>query len=389
MPRSPVLSALVGFSLFGAFSACSTPEPEVDQELASQLISSCNGDVVQVLTGAHGLMLVFAPCGVNDVRSQTWGPDGIQLYFDLVDGGYLLDGDRHLLRDVDTPVPLTNGVWLGPDHVSFVLPPDDTHPSQGVAVLNIRRKKISRVDTHLREPRHLTRGDSVNALYVTALDEAGQRRPWRVDTGTGVAERILPWLEEPVDSLTWEPNAGMVGWSAGGTAHVAHADGSGRMDFPDATRAVVHPSGRYVALERTGLPVAAEGGTGALPPAVQGATFHPAPTDTTLEAMPCLDLWVAATGVRYRILGFQGDDFEWYRAKDFWASFRLLGVNGREINRNVALVDLSERLARLEKGESPVDLEQGTTAVPLPASLLPTKPAAASPATAPATTPPR
>ena len=49
--------------------------------------------------------------------------------------------------------------------------------------------------------------------------------------------------------------------------------------------------------------------------------------------------------------GFHGHQFSWYEPADFYASIVLWGFEGKELNRNVLLGNLGDRLRSIEKGE--------------------------------------
>ncbi|MBK9365379.1 MAG: hypothetical protein IPN01_03520 [Deltaproteobacteria bacterium] len=66
---------------------------------------------------------------------------------------------------------------------------------------------------------------------------------------------------------------------------------------------------------------------------------------------PVIDIYDNETKERYRFVGFYGDKFQWYAAVDFYASFVLWGMEGKQLNKNVALTDLFERLRMAAKGE--------------------------------------
>ena len=58
-----------------------------------------------------------------------------------------------------------------------------------------------------------------------------------------------------------------------------------------------------------------------------------------------------------RITFFQGDHFEWYQARNYFASAIMWGIEGKQLNRNVILTNLAERLRMVGKGEVPLGIE--------------------------------
>ncbi len=333
--------------------------------------ADCNESEIRFLKSKHGLSTAFAECGSNNFGSFSWSPTGIHLYFQVTHAGHVLNGEDKTIATVPTPLPVSNGVWLDGDRILFLLPHQEADvPGQRVGVYDQRKATLKAVDTELDEPSMLQLSADPQLAYVTALDEQGLRRPYTLDITTGAVERAFPWLDEPIETFTFEPGAGesgMVAWASGGTAHLAAVDGSGRHDFEDALRASVHPGGRWVALERMGASVSNfdqaawdEMSDEARERSVRrrDAWVERLPEWTDTETRPpSLDLVDLERGHRYRFSEFQGDQFEWYEAKDFWISFRLWGIEEKELNRNVALLDLTDRMRMLGRDIFPKGIE--------------------------------
>jgi hypothetical protein len=100
------------------------------------------------------------------------------------------------------------------------------------------------------------------------------------------------------------------------------------------------------------------------------------------------------TQALYRWTSFWGDRFQWYAPRNYYASFVMSGIEGKLLNRNVALVDLREKLRMLENGQTPLGVEvlDAGTVVMAPVTM-PTPPEAGtgtppSDAPAPAADPP-
>ena len=62
---------------------------------------------------------------------------------------------------------------------------------------------------------------------------------------------------------------------------------------------------------------------------------------------------------RWRFTAFYGDRFQWYTASPDpmrHASFVLWGIEEKELNKNIALTDLSERLRYAAGGDLPMGM---------------------------------
>ena len=333
--------------------------------------ADCRESEIRFLKGKHGISTAFAECGSNNFRNFSWSPSGIHLYFQVTHAGHILNGEDKTIATVPTPLPVANGIWLDADRVLLLLPhPEAGIPGQRLGIYDHRKATLKAVDVVLEEPTMLQRAGDEQHAYVTALDPQGLRRPYAVDVTTGAAERAFPWLDQPVESFGFEPDVpggGMVSWAGGGSAHIARPDGSERRDFDDASRVVIHSAGRWLALERLGASVSNfdqaawdEMSDEARERAVRrrDAWVERLPEWTDTETRPpSLDLIDLDNDKRYRFSEFQGDEFEWYRAKDYWVSFRLWGIEEKELNRNVALLDLTDRMRMLDRGIFPKGIE--------------------------------
>jgi hypothetical protein len=353
--------------------------------------ADCNASEIRFLKGKQNLNLAFAECGSNNFGSFSWSPSGIHLYFQVTHAGHILNGEDKTIATVPTPLPVANGVWLDADRVLLLLPhPEADIPGQRLGVYDHRKATLKAVDILLNEPSMLQLGPDAQHAYVTALDEQGLRRPYRVDITTGAVERAFPWLDEPVETFTYEPGLAEVAtvtWGTGEQVHLARPDGSERVTLEDARRAVMSPWGRWVLLERPGAPVSNfdqaawdEMSEEARERAVRrrDAWVERLPEWTATETRPpSLDIYDLDEGKRYRVTQFQGDEFEWYRAVEGFASFRMWGIEEKELNRNVALLDLRDRIKHIDRDELPKGIEL-VQAIPETAPAEATEPAAPS-----------
>jgi hypothetical protein len=333
--------------------------------------AECREGEISLLVAKQGLSLAFAECGSNNFGSFGWSPSGIHLYFQVTHAGHVLNGEDKTITTVPTPLPVSNGVWIDADRILMLLPhPEADIPGQRLGVYDHRKATLKAVDVDFDEPSMLTLGADPQHIYLTALDEAGARRPYSVDFTTGAVQRAFPWIDEPVETFTYEPGidaAAMVSWGAGGSVHLARPDGSELVTLEDATRAVVNPRGRWVILERLGAPISNFDQTSWDEMSDEARERSERRRDAWVERLPewtateshppSMDLYDLDTGKRYRFSQFQGDEFEWYRAVNEYISFRMWGIEEKELNRNVALLNLHDRIKLIDRGELPKGIE--------------------------------
>ena len=54
---------------------------------------------------------------------------------------------------------------------------------------------------------------------------------------------------------------------------------------------------------------------------------------------------------------FWGTEVQWYPSKGNWIAFILWGIEGKQLNRNVGLTSLAERIRMLDAGQMPLGVE--------------------------------
>ena len=131
--------------------------------------------------------------------------------------------------------------------------------------------------------------------------------------------------------------------------------------FEDATTIHFHPGGRYFALESLGEPISPFDQRTWNEVSEQAREREERRMEEWLEkqpewvdkevAPPVMDIFDVALDKRFRLGFVYGDRFQWYPAQDFYASFVLWGMEGKELNRNVALTQLHERVRMAANGE--------------------------------------
>lgn len=360
------LGALAGLS-------CRGPEaPGVDLvEDAAGAFTPCAPDEIRALALRQSLQLAFEPCGSNRFLGASWSPDGRLLAFLLPGGAYVLDGVAKEVVSVPGEVPTGPPAWLRQDLLAQALPPVEGEGGARIALVELRASTLDVLSLDLREPRDLQALNGQGELLFTALGD-GQRWPYVLDA-TRQPRRAFAWLQAPVDRL--DLGGGLVGFTDSGGATVAEAaTGEVLARLPGVARAIPHPDGRYVALEVPGRPVSAfdqrPWGDGTSEAAAREAErqarwLERLPDHVPRTVVPpeihVLDL---DTGARWRLTAYQGDRLSWYPPRPDHASFLLWGVEGKQVNRNVALSDLLGRIRLVEAGMADPGVErvEGTVA---------------------------
>jgi hypothetical protein len=367
--------------------------------------AECSEAEIRFLASKNGIQTAFENCGSNRFSMFSWSPDGRFLYFELTTGGYVLDGQDKTITSLPTPPPASNAVWVRSDLLVIPLGPKDpgedvrapeapatpdaapslpadaarpgapATPENKVLRLNSdvtgptrlvswdrAQGAVAVVAVDLHEPRDLQRWTDDTHVLLSAVGSDGLRLAYTVDLTTGAASRAFPYVKEPLANFSYNPTSALLGWSDG-TDTVLYATSTETMiaDLPGVTRAVPHPGGRYVGLETTGQAVSPfdQRSWDELSPDArerelkrQGEWLKNQPDWVPRELNPpevqVLDL---LANKRYRVTYLQGDHFEWYPARDYYYSVVMWGIEGKQVNRNVVLADLRERLRMADQGD--------------------------------------
>lgn len=361
-------------------AACETTPPEVVTETA------CDPVAVDQLAERHGMQLVFAPCGSNQVLDAAWSPTGHELFYALGMTQHVLHADRadKLTEVVPTPTADGPAVFLTATRVVHPAPPasesapvrlawwdldtprstDPAHPTVG------RTVELPAGVAHLAD---LQRTRDADHVLLTATRDGGPRRVWQVDLTTGELTEPWPFLGE-VDSFTYTPAADAIVTVRNDTATWWDAaTGTARGTWTPATRGVVHPRGTWMMLEHAGPKVSVFGPED--PDAARKEAGLPE-ADRTVRP-PMLSLVDLRSGRRYALELFHGSQFEWYENTDYYGSFVLWGFQQTRVRRNVALLDFLERMTGAEIGSLPhgmreVGEKEGFVGALAPAAAPPT-----------------
>jgi hypothetical protein len=367
----------------------------------AEAYAECSSAEIEFLAAKHSLQLAFDECGSNKFAEVDWSPDGRLLYFQLTHGGHVLDAENKTIEAVPTEGPGAGAVWVRDGLLAVPLKPadaaantDGTEASDAwrIAWYDRTARTLETVPLTVAEPRDLQPAGDGDDLIFTAVGDGGLRSTWRYSRNSGALEPALPFLPAGVDRLVYEPDAGLVGWSDGKDGKLLRLpDGELVADLPGALRVIPHHEGRYVALEVEGDPISLfdQRTWNELSPEAREREqrrkeqwLETLPEWAPREARPPeIHIVDMTTMERYRITAFYGDHFEWWRPRNYWASFVLWGIEGKQLHRNVAITDLHERLRMAAKGELPWGLEK---VGPADAGAAPTGDAGVSKDTQPA-----
>ena len=362
--------ALFGILSVFSLNGCLMGGSNFSEDVA-MAYEECRPGEISFLTSKHGMQTVFDRCGSNNFNNFAWAPDGIHLYFRVTLAGHILNGERKTIATIGAPGALANGHWLDNNRIVLLLPPPKDEEGVTVTVYNRDTDKFTGIRAALKAPKDVYAGDTAQTIFLTDVDVDGVRRPYRVNLTTGEITPILEWLEGPISRFTHQTDMGMVTWSDDeGAAHVAKLDGSERLSFENATRAVIHPEGRYVALEYLGEPVSpfdqrtwdevsAQVREREIRRREQWSERLPDWAPKEIQP-PTIDIYDLEREERWTLTAVQGDNFEWYPSRNYYCSLRMWGVEGKELNKNVLLLDLAERLRMAEKGDVPLGLKPST-----------------------------
>jgi hypothetical protein len=347
--------------------------------------AECSEGEIQFLAAKHNLQLAFDECGSNRFAAVDWSPDGRLLYFQLTHGGHILNAEDKTIEAVPTEGPGGGAVWVRDGLLAVPLQPLDSAAntdgtdSDGpwrLAWYDMTGRTLDVVELTVRQPRDIQPFGDGDDLAMTAVGEDDVRRPYHLSRHENHIERMLPFLDGPVDRLSYVPEADLLGWTDGKDGELMRiSDGTSVALLPNVTRVIPHHEGRYVAIETMGEPISLfdQRTWSELSPEARERELKRkdewlktlpdwAPREAQPPEIHILDL---TTMERFRITAFYGDHFEWWRPQNYWASIILWGIEGKQLHRNVAITDLHERLRMASKGDIPWGLERvGATDTP-------------------------
>ncbi|MAY80214.1 MAG: hypothetical protein CL930_05435 [Deltaproteobacteria bacterium] len=330
--------------------------------------ADCSDATIKRLAMAHNIQTAFGRCGSNRFSHFSWAPDGLHLYFQLTHGSHILNGEDKTITMVPTESPTARAAWLSATVLAIPLPPEEEKTKERIAFYNRSALTIDYREIDVTQPRDLMRFHNGSAVLFTALDAEGVRRPYSLNSNTGDLSRALTWLEQPIERLSISEKAGIVAWSTSTDTEIAKLEtGESLHLFKGVTRAVPHDDGRWVALETLGAEIShfdQRSWDEVSPKARERELARqkkweeklPNWVDTTVKP-PEIQLFDLSNQQRHRITAFWGDEVEWYPAPGNWMAFFMWGIEGKQLNRNVGLTAMAERIRMLDAGQNPLELE--------------------------------
>lgn len=366
-------------------AACGTGRDPYEGRLSDNVgeaFASCNASEIRFIAAKHNVQMAFALCGSNRFAAFDWSPDGKRIYFQLVLSANIMEATRPDKRTSVMPIPAPSGnaTWLGDHRLVVPVVGDKEAPDVlRMAVYAVPAPAteagtatMGQVSLHalpgFASVDQLTPGDDDHVDFVGRTTKGGPGAVYTFDVTTGETAPAFPWLEGPVDTFTYTPEAHAVAIGVGD--HVTlydSATGAVRGAWDDARRGVLHPDGRWLALEYEGAPVSVfhqrnwdevsdQARKREQARAAAFAERLPDEVQTTVRP-PSLSLVDTSSGRRMAVTAFQGDHFAWYPGGPTWGTFFTWGFESKQFKRNVGVVNLAPHLEALATGASRYGME--------------------------------
>ncbi len=321
----------------------------------------CMEGEIRMLTSKHNIQTAFEPCGSNNFVSFAWAPDGVNLYFQMPLSAHIMNGETKEVAALPTEVPVAPVAWLSPELLVLPLGPAVGGTDPRLVLFDRVQANMNTVTlSGIQDPADLHSDGTRNTVLYTGLKD-GKRQVFRASFDTSQSERVFEWLGEDVENFTYSASLQLIGVKSGEQVKVYQTDGSMLYLFDDASTIHFHPGGRYFALESLGEPISPFDQRTWNEVSEQAREREERRMDEWLEKQPewverevqppVMDIFDVALDKRFRLGFVYGDRFQWYPSQDFYASFVLWGMEGKELNRNIALTQLHERIRMAAKGE--------------------------------------
>tara|TARA_Y100001968_G_scaffold328985_1_gene377301 strand:- start:1068 stop:2075 length:1008 start_codon:yes stop_codon:yes gene_type:complete len=310
-------------------------------DAVKEVYTPCNVDEIKLKTATKGLQLVFEPCGSNNFFHYGWAPSGTSLHYQTTQGLWVLKdtGENYPLR---VGIPRADSAWLNDDLLAY---PDAE--GRQIGIYTVADHVLHLIELDHSEPEQLAHGrEADEVLYLGADVPGGVKDIHSLRANTGTSDKAFSWLDSGIENFTYQRAVDSLCYRALGATEVVCArgkDGKVLRRVKDRKRGVLSVDGRYLVTEGDGKPVAN------FPDLQPGAEI---PEYLDKETVPPA-LWITdmETGNELLWEGLHGTDFEWYNATPYFGSFVLWGIENRELNSNVTLVDLRNFLE--SKGWTP------------------------------------
>jgi hypothetical protein len=357
-PR-PMLAAL-------ALVACqSNPNEATFTQNVGAAFQECRAQEVRFLAGKHNFMSAFDPCGSNNFQHYAWNPAGTHLYFQLTQSGHIMnaDADNRATITLPTETPVGPATWITTTRLAVPVQAAEGSETLRMAVFdNTEQAQLLYVDVPgVADIADTTRGDTPSEILFTVTAGADARRVFRLDLDDGSVGEAWSWLGD-VTSFTYSPSQKLIVAGRGDVVELIDPASQAVVEtWTRASRGVLHKDGKWLALEHEGDAVSIfyQRSWDELSPKARERELRRAqaweerlPEWYPKEVHPpTITVVNREKGDRWMFTGFHGHAFSWYEPADFYASIILWGFEGKELNRNVMLGNLGDRLRSAEDGE--------------------------------------
>ena len=315
-------------------------------EAVADVYKPCDADALNFQAASKGVQFAFKACGSNNFIHSTWSPNGLKLYYQATQGGWIHKdtGENYRLR---VGVPSGRPAWINSELMAY---PDSSGSKIGIYQTSSHILNLLEIP-HVH-PQQLARGaEADHVLYLAAETPGGVQDIYRLEANTAETEKAFLWMDSGVEDFTYRPESDTVCYrelSGKDVICAAGEDGKELVVVKGRTRGALSRDNRYLVTEALGEPVKI----------FEDDRVRPDYLPTTVTP-PVLWIRDLETGQEVLWEGVHGTNFEWYDAATYYGSFMLWGFDGHETNRNVTLVDLRNFL----KGEG-WDAPQATLNVP-------------------------
>ena len=318
-----------------SLTACkgSSDEPTFN-EAVKAVYKPCDAEKLKLRAAKKGMQLAFEPCGSNNFAFFEWSPDGLTLYYQAGQGGWVRrdNGENYPLR---IGMPRSNPAWLNGEVLAY---PDAD--GRKIGIYQVRSHVLNLVELDVVNPELLQKGRGNDEVLFLASDlPDGNKEVYRFSADTGEAEKAFDWLTAGLETFDYTPEQDVVCYREfGGTDLRCRKgdDGSDVIDVKGRRRGSLSGDGRYLVTEGDGAPVSVYADD------ELGRSRAAAAPDYMPKSIVPPSLWIhdLKTGKEVLWEGVHGKSFQWYGAAPYFGSMLLWGFDGLECNTNVPLVDL-------------------------------------------------
>lgn len=369
------LCSVAGVLALGTSCSRDPMEASLNSNLG-ETFAQCNPQEIRFLSGKHNFQLAFGACGKNAFDSFAWSPDGIHLYFQLTMTPYVMNGDREdkAVITVPTAQPVGGATWLTPSRLAVPVVAAEKNGPLRMAVFGLPPEAVEGEPTPSGYLQHyplegytdistLEPGPAHTDVLFLATGPEERRTIYRLDTNDGTVHLAYPWLEGAVERFSTTPEQDVIVLGNEGTVELRTAStGEVLGSWSPALGGSLHKEGRWLMLEHEGAEVSPfyqRTWNELSEPArrreqARAKRFESSLPDSYVKVMrpPTLSVVDRETNTRWEFTSFLGHQFEWYEAYDLYGSFMLWGFEGKQLQRNVALGNLRDRLDAISEGRT-------------------------------------